>query len=57
VLRWAVAGKMSPEEGIQKLRQMDETTGIWTMRVDMVIEPKNLVVLEKTNQVCFLRLC
>lgn len=53
--RWAVTGKMSPEEGIQKLRQMDETTGIWTMRVDMVIEPKNLVVLEKTNQVCFLR--
>lgn len=44
---------MTPEEGLVKLRQMDETTGIWTMRVDMIIESKHLVIVEKTYQVRF----
>ena len=43
------SGVMKPEDGLRKLRGMESTTGIWTMRCVMIIERKNLVVIDKGN--------
>ncbi|XP_048779459.2 epidermal growth factor receptor kinase substrate 8-like protein 1 isoform X5 [Ostrea edulis] len=44
-------GAMSAEDGLRKLRQMEGTTGIWTMRCTMIVErkPLTLVILDKSN--------
>ncbi|XP_013406941.1 epidermal growth factor receptor kinase substrate 8-like protein 2 isoform X2 [Lingula anatina] len=39
-------GLLFPEDGIRKLRQMEQNSGIWTMRCRMVIERKHLVVID-----------
>ncbi|CAC5385775.1 EPS8 [Mytilus coruscus] len=43
------SGVMKPEDGLRKLRGMESTTGIWTMRCVMIIERKNLIVIDKGN--------
>lgn len=46
-----ILGVMKPEDGLRKLRGMESTTGIWTMRCVMIIERKNLIVIDKGNGV------
>ena len=43
------SGVMKPEDGLRKLRGMESTTGIWTMRCMMIIERKNLIIVDKGN--------
>ncbi|XP_074660746.1 epidermal growth factor receptor kinase substrate 8-like isoform X2 [Tubulanus polymorphus] len=40
-------GLQTPEDGIRKLRLMDSTTGIWTMRCVLVVTPRHLAVIDK----------
>ncbi|KAJ8299245.1 hypothetical protein KUTeg_023305 [Tegillarca granosa] len=42
-------GVMHAEDGLRKLRQMENTTGIWTMRCLLIVERKNLIVIDKGN--------
>ncbi|XP_078332261.1 epidermal growth factor receptor kinase substrate 8-like isoform X2 [Crassostrea virginica] len=44
-------GTMSPEDGLRKLRQMESTTGIWTMRCTMTIDRHSnmLVIIDRSN--------
>jgi epidermal growth factor receptor kinase substrate 8 len=42
---------MKPEDGLRKLRVMESSTGIWTMRCMMIIERKNLIIVDKGNGV------
>lgn len=46
-----MVGVMKPEDGLRKLRGMESTTGIWTMRCVMIVERKNLVIIDKGNGV------
>ncbi|XP_050408948.1 uncharacterized protein LOC126823921 isoform X2 [Patella vulgata] len=39
-------GYIQPEDGLRKLRQMENTTGIWTMRCQLTIERRYLVILD-----------
>ena len=50
---YAVLGTMSPEDGLRKLRQMESTTGIWTMRCTMTIDRHSnmLVIIDRSNGV------
>lgn len=45
------SGTMSPEDGLRKLRQMESTTGIWTMRCTMFVDraSSNLVIVDRSN--------
>ncbi|KAL5006255.1 hypothetical protein ScPMuIL_015061 [Solemya velum] len=43
------SGPMVPEDGLRKLRQMENTTGIWTMRCVMVIDHKHVVIQDKAT--------
>ncbi|KAK2157390.1 hypothetical protein LSH36_193g15031, partial [Paralvinella palmiformis] len=42
-------GVMSPMDGIRKLRHMEVSTGIWTMRITLVIEPQDLIVIDRAS--------
>jgi epidermal growth factor receptor kinase substrate 8 len=42
-------GLLSPEDGIKKLRQMEMTSGIWTMRVQLVLEAQDLVIIDANS--------
>jgi epidermal growth factor receptor kinase substrate 8 len=37
---------LTPEDGMHQLRHMETTTGIWTMRIEMRIDPKEIVITE-----------
>lgn len=49
-----LSGVMHAEDGLRKLRQMENTTGIWTMRCLLIVERKNLIVIDKGNGVSML---
>ncbi len=40
-----------PEDGIAKLKHLETTKGIWTMRCQLVIESRDLVILDKQTGV------
>lgn len=42
-----ITAPMVPEDGLRKLRQMENTTGIWTMRCVMVIDNKHVLIQDK----------
>ncbi|XP_076471438.1 epidermal growth factor receptor kinase substrate 8-like protein 1 isoform X2 [Babylonia areolata] len=42
-------GTMHVEDGLRKLRQMENTTGIWTMRCVLLVERRFLVILDKNS--------
>ncbi|KAK7098896.1 epidermal growth factor receptor kinase substrate 8-like isoform X6 [Littorina saxatilis] len=42
-------GKMNVEDGLRKLRQMENTTGIWTMRCILLVERRFIVILDKNS--------
>lgn len=46
-----VLGLVSPHDGIKKLHQMETQTGIWTMRVQMIVEPDDIVIIDKQSGV------
>ena len=45
------SGCIHAEDGLRKLRQMENTTGIWTMRCVLIIERNCLVILDNSTQV------
>ncbi|KAL8574358.1 hypothetical protein ACOMHN_057350 [Nucella lapillus] len=42
-------GTMHVEDGLRKLRQMENTTGIWTMRCIVLVERRFIVILDKNS--------
>ncbi|KAK7477568.1 hypothetical protein BaRGS_00031173, partial [Batillaria attramentaria] len=42
-------GTMHVEDGLRKLRQMENTTGIWTMRCILLVERRFIVILDKNS--------
>ena len=44
-------GLMYPEDGMKKLRQMEMQTGIWTMRVQLIIDDRDIVVMDRQTSV------
>ncbi|XP_064635199.1 epidermal growth factor receptor kinase substrate 8-like isoform X3 [Lineus longissimus] len=40
-------GLLHPEDGIRKLKLMDSTTGIWTMRCTLILEQRHILVIDK----------
>ena len=53
---WSVAGTMHVEDGLRKLRQMENTTGIWTMRCILLVERRFIVILDKNSGVSHVQL-
>ena len=51
-----VAGTMHVEDGLRKLRQMENTTGIWTMRCILLVERRFIVILDKNSGVSHVQL-
>ncbi|KAL3842127.1 hypothetical protein ACJMK2_020176 [Sinanodonta woodiana] len=43
------SGPINPEDGLTKLKQMENTTGIWTMRCQMIIERRHVVIVDKNT--------
>ncbi|KAK3603216.1 hypothetical protein CHS0354_036146 [Potamilus streckersoni] len=43
------SGPINPEDGLSKLKQMENTTGIWTMRCQMIIERRHVVIVDKNT--------
>ncbi|XP_071100187.1 epidermal growth factor receptor kinase substrate 8-like isoform X3 [Haliotis cracherodii] len=43
------SGVISVEDGLHRLRKMENTTGIWTMRCILIVERRALVVLDKST--------
>jgi epidermal growth factor receptor kinase substrate 8 len=41
---------LTPQDGMHQLRHMETTTGIWTMRIEMRIDPKEIVITETATQ-------
>jgi len=41
---------LTPEDGMHQLRHMESTTGVWTMRVEMRIDQKEIVITETATQ-------
>ena len=44
-------GTTHPEDGLMKLKQMESSTGIWTMRCLLMVEPRHIIVIDKGNGV------
>uniref|UniRef100_A0A0B7BDQ4 SH3 domain-containing protein n=1 Tax=Arion vulgaris TaxID=1028688 RepID=A0A0B7BDQ4_9EUPU len=42
-------GVVHAEDGLRKLRQMENTTGIWTMRCVLIVERNSLVILDNSS--------
>ena len=40
-----------PEDGIAKLKHLEMTKGIWTMRCQLIIETRDLVIIDKQTGV------
>ena len=40
-----------PDDGMRKLRQMEMTTGVWTMQVTMQVESRDLVIIDRQSEV------
>ncbi|KAL4224990.1 Phosphotyrosine-binding domain [Mactra antiquata] len=43
------SGTTHAEDGLTKLKQMESTTGIWTMRCLLIVERRQIVVIDKGN--------
>lgn len=43
------SGTTHPEDGLMKLKQMESSTGIWTMRCLLMVEPRHIIVIDKGN--------
>lgn len=43
------SGTTHPNDGLTKLKQMENTTGIWTMRCLLLIERNNIIIVDKGN--------
>ncbi|KAK2190672.1 hypothetical protein NP493_70g01038 [Ridgeia piscesae] len=39
-----------PDDGMRKLRQMEMTTGVWTMQVTMQVESRDLVIIDRQSE-------
>ena len=48
---YVLLGLMYPEDGMKKLRQMEMQTGIWTMRVQLMIDGRDIVVIDRQTSV------
>lgn len=46
-------GVIHAEDGLRKLRQMENTTGIWTMRCILIVERNYVVVVDNSTGVSF----
>ena len=46
-----VSGLLNPSDGVAKLRHMEASTGIWTMRVQLVIDDKDVIIYDKATLV------
>ena len=44
-------GTTHPEDGLMKLKQMESSTGIWTMRCLLIVESRHIIVIDKGNGV------
>ena len=42
---------MYPEDGMKKLRQMEMQTGIWTMRVQLMLDQRDIVIIDRQTAV------
>ena len=42
-----------PEDGIAKLKHLEMTKGIWTMRCQLIIESRDVVIVDKQTGVRF----
>lgn len=42
-------GLASPESGLERLKHMEMTTGIWTMQCQLAVEAKNIVIIDKST--------
>lgn len=45
------AGPTQPEDGMRKLRQMELQAGVWTMRVQMMIDRLDIVIIDRQTSV------
>jgi hypothetical protein len=43
-------GLVKPVDGVKRLREMEATSGIWAMKVQLRIDRREIVVLEKATQ-------
>ena len=46
-----VSGLLYAEDGVRKLRLMESTTGIWTMRCTLIIDRRCLIINDKQTGV------
>ena len=46
-----IQGTTRPEDGLTKLKQMESSTGIWTMRCTLIIERNHIIIVDKGNGV------
>ncbi len=49
-------GMSRPEDGIAKLKHLEMSKGIWTMRCQLCIEEKDIVIIDKQTQVRFYKM-
>ncbi len=49
----AAVGLLSASDGIRKLRQMEVNTGVWTMRVHLIVDLHNVLILDGATGVRF----
>ena len=40
---------LKPRDGMRRLREMETSTGIWTMRVRLIVSQKEVVIVEKAS--------
>ena len=50
-VKYDSADLLYPEDGMRKLRQMEMTTGVWTMQVTMQVESRDLVIVDRQTEV------
>lgn len=44
-------GTTLPQDGLTKLKQMESSTGIWTMRCILIVDRRHIVIIDKGNGV------
>ena len=40
---------LKPRDGMRRLREMETSTGIWTIRVRLIVSQKEVVIVEKAS--------
>ena len=51
-----ISGMVSPQHGIDRLKHMEMTTGIWTMRCKLIVETRDIVIVDKQTSVSIIAL-